>query len=172
MPMRATVYRIDWLDSEHTAPGRLGIGALPGRGDEGRDLARDLDALAAAGVDRVLVLIRDDELALYGVDALLEGYRTRRIGVRRLPIPDHGVPGTAAAKDAITWLAALLAGGATVLIHCVGGLGRSGMLLGCYLRTRGMAADAAIAEVRRTRSPAAIETAGQAAFVRDFTIQR
>jgi len=172
MPMHAPAYRIDWLEPRHTAPGRLGIGALPGRADQGRDLGRDLDALAAAGIDRVLVLLADDEFSLYGVDDLLDGYAARGIGVRRAPIADRTVPDAEAVNEAIVWIGGALADGATVFIHCVAGLGRSGTLLACYLRSRGLTAHAAITEVRRTRSPAAIETPEQAAFVRGFTAQR
>jgi len=47
-------------------------------------------------------------------------------------------------------------------------LGRSGIVAACYLTAAGLSAEDAIAEVRHTRSPYAIETAEQAEFVHLF----
>ena len=58
--------------------------------------------------------------------------------------------------------------GESVMMHCVGGLGRTGMAAGALLRSRGASADRAIAEVRRVRSSRAIETAAQEKFVREY----
>jgi protein-tyrosine phosphatase len=55
-----------------------------------------------------------------------------------------------------------------VVVHCVGGLGRSGMTVACWLVAEGLPAAAAIAEVRRVRSPRAVETDAQAEFVAAF----
>lgn len=72
--------------------------------------------------------------------------------------------------ELVQWIDAQLADGANVLIHCVGGLGRSGLVSACYLKSKGLSAVEAIAEVRRARSPRAIETAGQEMFVQEFTV--
>jgi protein-tyrosine phosphatase len=45
-----------------------------------------------------------------------------------------------------------------VLIHCVGGLGRAGTVVACWLRTQGFGTEEAVAVVRSVRSPRAIET--------------
>ena len=66
----------------------------------------------------------------------------------------------------LAWLEPVLAAGGRVLVHCVGGLGRSGTIAACLLRSRGVSAEEAIAMVRAARSPRAIETHAQEAFVR------
>ena len=56
--------------------------------------------------------------------------------------------------------------GVPVLVHCVGGLGRSGTVVASWLCEHGMSAGEAIAKVRTTRSPRAIENERQLDFVR------
>ncbi|HMU75943.1 MAG TPA: protein-tyrosine-phosphatase, partial [Elusimicrobiota bacterium] len=58
--------------------------------------------------------------------------------------------------------------GARVAVHCVGGLGRSGLVAACFLKSRGASTDEAIVEVRRVRSPRAVESAVQEQFVTNF----
>ena len=55
--------------------------------------------------------------------------------------------------------------GANILIHCVGGLGRTGLVSACYLIHQGMSAQDAIDEVRSVRSKRAIESESQELFV-------
>jgi protein-tyrosine phosphatase len=164
--------RVDWLDPRYTQPGRLGLTMLPGRRDLGRSLGADLAALKQQGVSHVACLITDDEFGGYGVEGLLEAYQEAGFAVRHLPIPDWGVCSPDEMREMTGWLATQLAGGAHVLLHCVGGLGRSGTVAACYLKTAGLTAEAAIAEVRRARSPLAVESPAQRNFVRDFIPSR
>ena len=54
-------------------------------------------------------------------------------------------------------------------MHCVGGLGRSGMVAACYLkRAAGLDGRAAIEAVRDARSNRAIETVEQEGFVEGY----
>ena len=87
---------------------------------------------------------------------------------RHVPILDQKVPSTEQARELVAELRRLTADGEAVLLHCVGGLGRSGLVAGCYLRAVGLGPDAAISEVRRARSTRAIESEAQEAFVRAF----
>lgn len=160
--------RIDWLDSHYTKPGKLGLTILPGRRDTGRDLHDDIAAIAAAGVTHVVPLITDEEFAEYGVDGLLNAYRQAGLAMHRLPMLDQGVCSLREMRAMTGWLHARCDEGANVVVHCVGGLGRSGVVAACFLVSRNLDADTAIDEVRRTRSPRAVETAAQEAFVRDF----
>ena len=141
---------------------------MPGHEGTIRGLQDDLHALQVAGVSHVVALVSDDELENYGVEGLFEAYREAGFVVRRLPIPDMGISSVEDMSGIVAWLDEQLRGGARVLVHCVGGLGRSGMAAACFLTTRGLDAAAAIAEVRRVRSPYAIETTKQEAFVRWF----
>ncbi|MFN8456827.1 MAG: isochorismatase [Anaerolineae bacterium] len=160
--------RIDWLDPQHTAPGRLGLTLLPGRKDYGRSLTEDVATLKTQGVNHVVCLITDEEFVTYGVEELLDAYRQAGLMVHRLPILDQSVCSPAEMSNLVEWLQTNLAGGAHILVHCVGGLGRSGLAAACYLKSTGLDTAAAIAEVRRARSPRAIETAVQEAFIEAY----
>ncbi len=160
--------RVDWLDRRHTGPGRLGLTSLPGRKDHGRSLPNDLAALKEQGVSHVACLLTENEFSAYGVDNLLDAYEQAGLATHQLPIPDYGVCSPLEMAKLVQSLACDLAEGAGVLIHCVGGLGRSGLVAACYLKSRGLGTEKAIAEVRQARSPLAIESAVQEAFIHAF----
>ena len=57
-----------------------------------------------------------------------------------------------------------------VAVHCGAGLGRTGVVLACYLISKGLTASNAVAKVRRLR-PGSIETDEQADAVFEFSRQ-
>ncbi|MBI2837134.1 MAG: isochorismatase family protein [Acidobacteria bacterium] len=160
--------RLDWFDPRHTSPGRLGITILPGRRDGGRGIAADLATLRNQGVSHIVCLLSMPEFHRYGVDALLEEYRNAGMTVHHLPILDQSVSTAEEMRDLTGWIRARLAEGGTIAMHCVGGLGRSGMAAACWLKSLGLSPSEAIAEVRRIRTRRAIETTAQEAFVRSY----
>lgn len=164
---RAGPLRIDWLPNTYTLNGRLGITFLPGRRDYSRSLQDDLAVLAREKVDGVLCLISNDEFVRYGVETLLADYHSQHFDVKHLPILDGRVPSIDEMVEMTTWLTACLESGKTILLHCVGGLGRAGTVAACFLRTRGLDGDSAIAAVRAARSLRAIETEVQEHFIKN-----
>ncbi len=162
------VLRLDWLDEQWTAPGRLAMTILPGRRDMRRDLMADLDVLAYENVTHLVCLLSDDELSFYGVGNLLGECRARGIDVMQLPIRDQAVASTAQMASLCQRMRDALSTGARIVVHCVGGLGRTGTVVACLLQDS-MDAEAAIAEVRRVRSPRAIESEVQLHQVRSWS---
>ncbi len=160
--------RIDWLDSDSTAPGNLGITILPGRRDLSRSLEEDIDYLKSAGIEHIVTLVPQKELTFYGVDDLLETYQHEGFEVKHLPILDQGTCTQAEMSAVVAWINHRLDTGGKVLIHCVGGLGRSGMVAASYLKHKGLDSEKAIQMVRDVRSPRAIESDLQEIFVRNF----
>ncbi len=156
-------------------PGRLGMTFAPGKKDRGmyatwdRDLGADLARLRDVYRTSVLVsLVEDAELALLSIPGLVEaGTRAGLLVVRR-PFRDAGVPSSVGAADEMvsTILDALRAS-RDVVVHCRGGLGRTGLVAACCLVRVGEGADAAVQIVRAARE-GAIETRGQEAFVRAY----
>ena len=111
------------------APDRLLAGEYPRNPDE--ESSRDkMAALKGAGIDSFIDLTEDGELRPYAQWAAPAGHA-------RFPIPDLGVPAspkrTAAALDAID---ERIAAGGTVYVHCWGGVGRTGLVVGCWLARR------------------------------------
>jgi protein-tyrosine phosphatase/nicotinamidase-related amidase len=160
--------RVSWLPGRHTATGRVGLTLLPGRRDQHRDLSRDLDVLEFERTSHVLCLISDDEMHDYGVPGLVEAYRQRGLEVYRLPIRDQGVSAVEEMQRAVAWMREAVARGGSVVVHCVGGLGRSGLAAAAFLREQGLSAHEAIRLVREARSPRALETPVQEQFVEDY----
>jgi protein-tyrosine phosphatase len=166
------VLRVDWVESPHIGPGRLGITICPGRQDRDRNLEADLARLRAEGVDRLLCLSTDAELDWAGVPEL--GSRADAFGLdyRWLPVPDQGTSTLSEAVDLVKWCRDGLNRGESVVVTCMGGLGRSGTIAACTLVDAGVSPKAAIASVRAARGPRALETSGQEEFVSRFAARR
>jgi protein-tyrosine phosphatase/nicotinamidase-related amidase len=162
------VLRVDWIESPLLGPGRFGMTICPGRRDRDRNLEADLARLRAEGVDRLLCLSTDAELDWAGVRDL--GTRAEAYGLdyRWLPVPDQGTCSLSEAADLVGWCRDGLGQGESVVVTCMGGLGRSGMVAACTLVDAGLAPAEAIASVRAARGPRALETSGQEAFVSTF----
>ena len=154
--------RVDWITHE------LGLTILPGRADRLRDLAEDLEALRQQGVDSIVCMVPDVELAAYGVPDLLESYRKKGFDLYHLPVVDQRVCSMAELRAGVSWVQGRIGEGKKVLAHCVGGLGRSGFLVAAYLMEQGLDVQSALDEVRSKRSRRAIETTVQEELLQQF----
>jgi hypothetical protein len=147
-------------------PGSLLAGECPGH--EQSDWTRvRLERFRAAGLTAFLDLTEQDELDPYA--ELLDGWATHR----RFPIRDYSVPSVEEMRAILDALDAALEQD-VVYVHCWGGSGRTGTVIGCWLVRHGMDCDealAAIAALRREtaygdkRSP---ESDEQCDFVRGW----
>jgi len=156
--------------------GMIGMTHLPGRHHFDaagrrwqRDLAQDLAAIEAWGAATLVTLAESGEFARYGVPDFADAAAQRSFIWHHWPIPDMEPPGAAFARcwdRAGPALLARLARGDCVVIHCVGGLGRTGTLSARILVECGAEPAAAIATIRALR-PGAIETLAQASCVLD-----
>lgn len=158
------------------APGRLGLTFAPGKrapgihGEWRRDLAVDLARLRDVHAMQALVCLLEEH-ELVSLDIATYEDSVRQLGdvaLRRLPIPDGGVPADGVATQKLVgWIVTRLRVGATVVVHCRGGLGRAGLVSACVLRALGLCAEDAMATVRMARR-GAIENRAQEDFVRAF----
>jgi predicted protein tyrosine phosphatase len=69
----------------------------------------------------------------------------------RLAIPDMGTPPPAHMAAILDTIDASVAAGRGVYVHCFGGIGRTGTVVGCYLVRHGARAEDALAEIARRR---------------------
>ncbi|MDX1664447.1 MAG: protein-tyrosine phosphatase family protein [Candidatus Promineifilaceae bacterium] len=158
-------------------PGRFMAGEYPGaRGEAAarEKIGRHLDA----GVTFFLDLTHPYELEPY--EALLQEEAAAReldVQYRRLPIADVSVPERR--EEMVAILDAIheaLSAGHVVYVHCWGGVGRTGTVVGCHLVRGGMSGDDALAQIarwwqtvgKRQRQPRSPETHEQEDYVRGW----
>jgi protein-tyrosine phosphatase len=165
-------------DDEVGTPGRLGMTFAPGmwagsvRGRWERDLVVDMRTLEKEHETNVLVsLMEDHEYRGYRIPELLEQDTIGNIEILRFAIEDMGVPREAESERFQTFVQDIiwrLEQDQNVVVHCRGGLGRTGTLAACVLVALGRhTADEAIAAVREARK-GTVQTREQEDFVRLF----
>ena len=162
-----------WVTAISLATGRLLAGEYPGAKDPAaatRKLGRTLDA----GVTTFLDLTEEAEYGLrpYAAEVVALG-AARGIDVahHRHPIPDLGTPTAADMSRILDAIDAALARGQTVYVHCFGGIGRTGTVVGCWLVRHGLRGAAALEQIAAWRAATpdgprlSPETAAQRALV-------
>lgn len=151
--------------------GFLGLTTCPGKKDASRhwdrDLAIDIQEITDWGASSVITLIEGHEFRLLGIELLGESVVEAGLHWWHLPIRDVDVPDAQFERQWETVgpeVHASLSSSEKILIHCRGGLGRTGLLAGRILVEQGVEPLKAIATVRAAR-PGAIETAEQERYV-------
>jgi len=71
-------------------------------------------------------------------------------------------------RKLVRFLDEQISDGKKIMVHCVGGLGRSGMAAASFLKFKGLSADKAIEVIRKTRGPRAVESKIQEEFVQNI----
>lgn len=101
----------------------------------------------------------------------------KEIACKRIPIRDLDVPTIEIMKQILDEIDGAILNGKTVYVHCLGGIGRTGTVVGCYLARHGIASGgkalAKIKKLRRNDSSAYIqspETIDQRAFVKNWKV--
>lgn len=132
-------------------PGRLLAGPYPGAWDE--DLAqKKLRALIEAGVTFIVDLTESNEHQPYVSRLSIEAaVRGRQVDHRRFPIPDMDVPFPQQMVTILDAIDTALADGQIVYVHCMGGIGRTGTVIGCFLVRHGQTGSEALQEITRLR---------------------
>jgi protein-tyrosine phosphatase len=155
---------------------RLLAGGYPGSHSD--DEAREkLAALLDAGIRSFLDLTEAHELRPYdGTVAAIAQTRNIDVRYRRMSVEDMGVPTVAHMTAVLEHIDSEIAQGRPVYVHCWGGIGRTGTVVGCWMVCRdGRTAPEAlqrIAELRRgtpDHGRTSPETPEQRQFVTDWT---
>ncbi|MBM3501696.1 MAG: hypothetical protein FJX74_23835 [Armatimonadetes bacterium] len=115
----------------------------------------DIALLAAGGFTAVVTVASED----YG-DPVREWCAARGLRHLRYHVPDMATPEAADVRDFVAETTHELERGGRLAVHCLGGVGRTGTLIACYLVSIGSNAEEAIAQVRRRR-PGSVQTRGQ-----------
>jgi predicted aconitase with swiveling domain/protein-tyrosine phosphatase len=154
--------------------GQLLAGEYPGHWDDAVARQR-LQAYLDSGVTHFVDLTEDGELVPYDHLLPTQAANSQRIVYRRMAIRDLGLPRSPEFMAAILdQIDQAVEQGHTVCVHCWGGIGRTGTVVGCHLVRRGWSGDQALAEVarhwqtveKRSRHPRSPEMPEQVAYVR------
>ena len=128
-------------------------------------LADDPAQLRAMGVDHVVSLLEPREAERLGLSGEPAACEAARLEFRSFPIADFGVPEEDAFRDLVEDLRGQLAAGAGVLVHCRGGIGRSGLLVCCLVADKGASTEEVMAQVSAVRGEEVPETDAQRAMI-------
>lgn len=134
-------------------PGQLLAGAYPGAIEA--DVARErLRWLLDQGISLCLDLTEGGEGGLPPYADLWQMVAReagRRVQHQRFSIPDFSVPSVEQMQRILNALDGALANQQAVYLHCWGGIGRTGTVVGCYLVRCGMEGEAALQQIARLR---------------------
>lgn len=158
--------------------GLIGMTICPGKdenvgsrypsGQWKRDLDLDLQVILDWGAQALVTLIEDLEFKLLSVPEFPKKARSLGITWFHLPIVDVSVPDSSFEEKWETVgeeLRRMLRNRQKIVIHCRGGLGRTGLIAARLLVEFGMEPGEAIRRVRAAR-PGAIQTREQEVYVR------
>lgn len=152
------------LDLPATVSGELWLTGLP---DDDVRFQRYLFETAEKGVTQLVILTEDHEIRdLAPAYARLLSSGGLTFSVMRLPIRDYGVPESVTAFRATAHgIAEALKRGERIVMHCRGGIGRTGLVAEAVLHELGVAPATSSMLVEAAGSKC--ETAEQLAFLRE-----
>lgn len=163
------------IDVVSALPGEIGLTICPGKqgptmthGIWHRDIDTDLAVIRAWHPSMIIGLMEDFEYKFLHTATMPTRARELGMQYKNIAIKDGGIPCGSALRQWDSLKAdihAALDNSGRILVHCRGGLGRSGTLAAMMLIERGMEAERAIRQVRERRT-GAIETVGQERFLR------
>ena len=168
-------------DSFWVEEGVLLAGPYPGSVDRAEAAAK-LEAFLDVGITTFLDLTEAGEPSpkdgpLQPYDGLLTEIASRRgISVRhvRMPIRDVDIPTAEAMEAILDFIGGTIADREPVYVHCCGGIGRTGTVVGCWLINQGVARESVLDELATLRAGTqrapkrSPETEEQRQFVRDW----
>ena len=169
------------LPNSYWATPLLLASEYPGAKEEATAV-HQLDALLTAGIRDFYDLTEADE-PLQPYEALLRdraahlGVSAESVRFRRFPIRDVSVPTPKRLAEVLAAPADSAAAGRRAGVHCWGGIGRTGTVVGCHLRHQhGLSGDEALARIaeewkgveKSQRVPRSPETDEQVDFVRRY----
>lgn len=161
------MYQIDFIQLPGIS-GKIGLGRAPGYGS---DRFEDFRSIKSQGISKIYCLQEEDELTWLakGETSLERKELLKDLGIEFVhsPIADFSIPDEDQARELAEMILSDVASGKNVLIHCMGGLGRTGTVAACTLVRFGLMPDIAIMTVRTVR-PGTLETDSQVDFVKKF----
>ncbi len=161
-------------------PGRFAAGEYPGAVDDA-EAATKLRELLDAGINHFIDLTEAGELRPYSQILQKEARSVGlEVGWERHSIKDVSVPRSAKEMaDTLDAIDLALEMGRAVYLHCWGGVGRTGTVVGCWLVRHGLTGEAALGEIaelwqeveKSHLKPNSPETQEQMMYIRNWNEQ-
>ncbi|MDX1416540.1 MAG: dual specificity protein phosphatase family protein [Candidatus Promineifilaceae bacterium] len=157
-------YRVDFslLNIDFPPGARLWGGPYPGNQDPALAGQR-LEQLLEIGVSHFINLTEAQERSDHYDLLLAQAAATRStaVGYQRIPIADYSVPPVATIHRILDSIDTALVRGDGVYVHCWGGIGRTGTIIGCWLVRHGLSGRQALQQIaawRKNLPSASIES--------------
>ena len=163
--MRVEIY---WVDCE----GRNRIAIMP-RPRGGEWLADEIESLKQQDVDVVVSLLTPTEWKELDLSDEARLCHERGIRFVSFPIPDGQVPAAGnKIEEVVADLSAAVTGGESVAVHCRMGLGRSAIIVGALLASKGVPVDEALSRIAVARGLRVPDTDEQVEWLRQFAARQ
>jgi protein-tyrosine phosphatase len=161
------------LDTYWVVQDHLLAGAYPGDMLEEK-ARRKVQFLIQQGISLIIDLTRPGD-TYYSYIKLLEqeaeeyGKMIKRIN---FPIADYDIPSVSLMTEILNTIDQAVSSGQKVYFHCVGGIGRTGTVAGCYLARHGLGGKEALTQLQVLRRDVATShyNSPESDFQREFVI--
>lgn len=122
----------------------------------------DIKLWKKEGIKAVVVLTENEEISRYWTDAsyYFEILKNNGFEYIHSPVKDFHAPTLEQLISIVNWINGKILTNKPVVVHCHGGIGRTGIVLASYLIKNGIEVDKAIYEVRN-KIPFALEVEEQ-----------
>lgn len=161
-----------WVEPDHFMAGEY-----PGHPIHAQAVQR-ISAFLEAGFNTFFDLTQEGELEPYE-PLLYEPFRNRPespITYQRFPISDYGLPAKVHMINILDSIDSVIANNRKLYLHCWGGVGRTGTVVGCYLVRKGKTGVQALQQLeswwqavpKHAHFPRSPETEAQVQFILDW----
>ncbi|WP_194441222.1 phosphatase domain-containing putative toxin [Pseudoalteromonas simplex] len=142
----------------------------PCPGTKGVGLSQSVAELKAAGAKAIITLMYDEELVKNGAQQLAIECEQAGLSWFQLPILDDDAPNEAfslAFNKHLNDILAIIKSGGSVAVHCKGGSGRTGLVIGLLMHELGYAKNDIVTQVQAIR-PKSLHNPVQRSFFDNF----
>jgi hypothetical protein len=141
-------------DSYWVVDGKFLAGEYPSNRDDAKAVEK-IRRLLGCGVNSIVDLTEAGEYDLRNYQMML-AVEALRLGMdvrhTRMDFADGSVPSAGHVRRVLDFIAAEIAAGRVVYVHCFGGIGRTGTIVGCWLAEHGHAGAKAIQVIAEWRA--------------------
>jgi len=129
----------------------------------------DIEQMKKQGITDVVCLLSSEDMSrYYGDNVLPQLYMKNGINFHNFPIKDFGTPSVDDATRTCRTIDKLVKSGKKTLVHCSAGIGRTGLVISCYLLYSGLVKPDDNTKNNPLAAHVRAETSQQERFISDF----